>query len=146
MLYLDFTLKSISDIWKYFLRSEDGQTAKCKRLKCQKILRINGGSTKGLHTHLYAVHKIKACIQVLPENKNWSDLDVPNEKLKSIKDFLIKNSDDASMEDCFARLVAVDGITFNVISFSPDLHAGLNAMGYKNIQSLLNSARVCFKI
>lgn len=41
-------------IWKHFLKSVDGNSAKCKL--CPAILKISARSTKGLHTHLRTKH------------------------------------------------------------------------------------------
>ena len=39
-----------AEIWKHFLRSVCGKQAQCK--SCNKILKCDDGSTKGLHVHL----------------------------------------------------------------------------------------------
>ena len=45
----DFAEFKGSAVWEHYLRSQDGHTAKCRL--CKKVLKISGGSTKGLHVH-----------------------------------------------------------------------------------------------
>lgn len=51
MEYKEF--KSCSAVWKYFLKSEDAQTA-----KCNSINKTTAHSTKGLHVHVKSKHNI----------------------------------------------------------------------------------------
>ena len=51
--FLDF---EGAKIWIHYKRSRCGKLAECKI--CSKILRCDGGSTKGLHVHLKSIHKI----------------------------------------------------------------------------------------
>ena len=50
--YIEWEKESESAILKHFLREQGStpRTAKCKL--CPSILKMAGGSTKGLHTHL----------------------------------------------------------------------------------------------
>jgi len=57
----------ISSVWHYYYISSDGKTAKCK--ECNKILKCEGGSTKGLHTHLHTIHKTKILSEKSAENE-----------------------------------------------------------------------------
>ena len=45
-----------NSVWFYFLREKKGQISKCK--KCNKVIKTQGGSTSGLHTHLKTLHQI----------------------------------------------------------------------------------------
>lgn len=54
IVYKDFVSSVI--VWKYFLKADDSQTAKCKL--CRSIIKTTGRSTKGLHVHLKSKHKI----------------------------------------------------------------------------------------
>ncbi|CAG5034884.1 unnamed protein product [Parnassius apollo] len=54
IVYKDY--ESVSEVWKYFLRAENGLSAKCKL--CKKILKTKDRSPRGLHVHLISIHKI----------------------------------------------------------------------------------------
>ena len=54
IVYNDYV--SVSEVWKHFLRAENGLSAKCKL--CKKILKTKDRSPSGLHVHLKAIHKI----------------------------------------------------------------------------------------
>ena len=47
--------KCSEGIWKYYLRGDNGQQAKCKI--CDSVIKTTGGCTKGLHVH----HDSKLC-------------------------------------------------------------------------------------
>ena len=49
---MDFSIKSNSAVWKYFLRAEKGQTAMCKLPDFKTILKICDRSAKGLHIRI----------------------------------------------------------------------------------------------
>lgn len=85
--YKDFSTKTSSDIWRHFLRCENGQTAKCKLTNCHKILKIAGGSTKGLHTHLFSVHKIKVKNPSTSAQENSLEEVSPKKKAKSLTNY-----------------------------------------------------------
>nr|CAI5841531.1 unnamed protein product [Callosobruchus analis] len=57
--YVDFFSTVV--LWKYFLNSEDAQTA--KRKLCKSIIKRIGCSTKGLYVHLNTKHKIDTKLQ-----------------------------------------------------------------------------------
>ena len=63
-----------AEIWQYFLRSESGKLAQCK--VCKKVLKCDGGSTKGLHVHLKSTHQIEITLKrkndQIPENDSQS--------------------------------------------------------------------------
>lgn len=140
--YKDFSNKRTSNIWQHFLRSENEQTAQCKVIDCLKILKIGGGSTKGLHTHLLSVHNIRVTNQPGSAKANSLLEDHLKKKTKAITDYVsVLECPEKSLEVTLARLTALDGITFNVLSSSLDLRAGLHAMGFKNLPSSANTVR-----
>ena len=143
MAYKEFLSKGNSDVWQYFLRSEDGQSAKCKHKDCQKVLRTGGGSTKGLHTHLLTVHKNKVgSPSISVRTKSLEVESSTNEKNKSITDYFpITDNKKLSLGATLARLTALDGIPFYVICNSSDLRAALEAMGFKNLPQSANTMR-----
>ena len=53
----------------------------CKYTDCKKILKIGGGSTKDLYTHLLSVHKIN----LTPATISANTLDEPPTKKKKKK-------------------------------------------------------------
>ena len=59
----------LAEIWKHFLRSVCGKLAQCKA--CNKLLKCDGGSTKGLHVHLKSTHQI----DILLKHKNTETLE-----------------------------------------------------------------------
>ncbi|GFR15496.1 ATP-dependent DNA helicase [Trichonephila clavata] len=113
MAYKDYSAKSTSDVWQHFLRCENGQTAKCKLTDCQKILKIGGGSTKGLHTHLFSVRKIKIANPSTSTQDNPLELEVPpKKKAKNLTDyFLVFRCEEKSLETTLARLTARGSIS-----------------------------------
>ena len=58
--YAEFNSTNL--IRRHFLRGT-GETAVCKVSTCKKILKIAGGSTKGLHSYLLSNHKLKVTSQ-----------------------------------------------------------------------------------
>jgi len=67
---------SLSEVWKHFLRAEDGHSAKCKL--CPNILKISHCSTKGLHTHLRAIHNINL-------HEDNAERDIPSEERSALQ-------------------------------------------------------------
>lgn len=139
--YVDYEKKSNSTVWKYFLREEKGQTAMCKNGDCKKILKIGGGSTKGLYTHLFSIHKIN----LTTANNSAKTLEAdeaPTKKSKPLtKYFPMLGQEEKSLPATLARLTALDGISFNVICHSSDLRAGLTATGFKSLPTTVNTVR-----
>lgn len=84
MVYKDFVSSVI--VWKYFLKAEDSQTAKCKL--CKSIIKTTGRSTKGLHVHLKSKHKI--------DSSKKNDSLAPEEALRSDPDIATSSSASAS--------------------------------------------------
>ena len=111
----------------------------CKYTDCKKILKIGGGSTKGLHTHLLSVHKIN--LTTATTSANTPD-EPPTKKSKTLtKYFPILEQEEKSLPATLARLTALDGIPFNVIRRSCDLRAGLRATGFKSLPTTVQTVR-----
>ena len=45
-----------AEIWQHFKRSQCSKLAECQI--CKKVIKCDGGSTKGLHVHLKTIHEI----------------------------------------------------------------------------------------
>lgn len=75
--YLNYN-KGKSLVWDYFLREISGNSAKC--IKCDKILQVKGGSTKGLFGHLKGKHEIN-----LIKRNNGEDKELQVGENQSIK-------------------------------------------------------------
>ena len=53
--FMDISKESSSNsVWKYFLRGKTNQVAKC--MQCMQVLKILGGCTTPMHTHLRSKH------------------------------------------------------------------------------------------
>ena len=52
----DISEKSKSQVWGHFLLNRTDSNARC--LHCYKLLKVSGGSTKGLHRHIKSKHSI----------------------------------------------------------------------------------------
>lgn len=116
-----------TSVWHYFLSATDeSETAKCKR--CPAILRIKGGSTKGLLTHLLKIHKID--LKSMRVNKESDDTIVVVEKQTKLTDFYTAKNE-TSFEAVLARMTALDGIPFAKFITSKDLRDLLEAKGFK---------------
>ena len=49
--------------------------------------------------------------------------------------------EEKSLPATLAQLTALDGISFNIICCSSDIHAGLIATGYKGLPTTVNTVR-----
>lgn len=140
--YAEFNSTNL--IWKHFLKGAD-ETALCKVITCKKILKIAGGSTKGLHTHLLSIHKIKLTSQESSLSTTPSTskelLEPKNKKPKITSYFPTTSKKDECLPEVFARMAAKDGISFNTICNSSDIRAGLVARGFKNVPKSRNTIR-----
>ena len=58
-----------SKIWQHFKRSICGKLAECK--SCRKVLKCEGGSTKGLHVHLRSAHQIDLLNAQIMKKSIW---------------------------------------------------------------------------
>ena len=59
---------SSNPIWEYFLEHIHGGTAKCK--KCDRILRIKGGSTGSMRNHMKLKHKLQVRLSAAYNNSH----------------------------------------------------------------------------
>lgn len=122
------------------MRSEDGLTAKCKL--CPAIIKLSSQSTKGLHTHLRAKHKIVQSSSIEPEGPGVSgssglstsstadtQCDAPAKKVKICDFFAPKNK--VSMEERVARMTAKDGMSFAKFVDSRDLRELFKLEGHQ---------------
>lgn len=140
---------SVSEIWKYFLRAENGLSAKCKL--CKKILKTKDRSPRGLHVHLKSIHKIDTKNVISPpplplplpssNNQNTelvtespgSSAPVPpaSKKQKITDHFLFLPVENNSVEKKVSRMVAKDGLPFRVFCTSKDIRDLFNSSGHK---------------
>lgn len=127
---------SKSPVWPYFLKALVGNTAKCKFSSCGEILKVTGGSTHGLWTHLEKKHKIKP---PKPSSNNEpnenlataSESNVLSKKRKIDEFFVTKQVE--TLQEVFSKLAAKDGLTFNVLAKSEELKKCFKARGFINI-------------
>lgn len=63
--YVEFN--SRLPVWRHFKKAVDNSTAQCKL--CKAILKTTSGSTKGLHVHMKAIHKIDTKSSTKEEGK-----------------------------------------------------------------------------
>lgn len=156
IVYKDY--RSVSVVWKYFLRAENGLSAKCKL--CKKILKTKDRSPRGLHVHLKSIHQIDTVQgQQLPrlpgpsstvqnmevgtattstssgstESPETSAPAPPvSKKRQKITDhFVLSEPEDTSMEKRISRMVAKDGLPFRVFCSSKDIRDLFNSSGQK---------------
>lgn len=112
----------------HYKRSRCGKLAECKI--CSKILKCDGGSTKGLHVHLKSVHKIDLI------KRKFGESDLLNNTTKPKPN--TANMTDSSLSAVLARMTASDGLLFKISITSKDLRKSLTALGH----SLPKSATV----
>ncbi|XP_017494881.1 PREDICTED: uncharacterized protein LOC108383020 [Rhagoletis zephyria] len=102
-------------VWFNFLIADNGEpTAKCKT--CDKVLKTNGGSTKGLLVHLQTHNIIKEA-----ERDSQTKCKIPHY-------FSVKNED--TFMAAVARLTALDGLPFSKFITSEELRKSLKACGF----------------
>ena len=126
--------KSENPVWGCFLRSRNGDRAKCET--CESTISCKGGSTGATRNHLCQKHKIlletmKAKQQVTLENANKSSTST-----STIENCFKPTK--ASLERIVAELAAVDIISFNTVSTSKQLLQAFFARGYKLPQTVQN--------
>ncbi|XP_043210081.1 uncharacterized protein LOC122375011 [Amphibalanus amphitrite] len=146
----DFAEFKGSAVWEHYLRSQDGHTAKCRL--CKKVLKISGGSTKGLHVHLRSKHGGMSVAGPsrsgeTPQNVSGegqgesAKTTAPHLKgMKTLDCYYVSKTDD-DLDAILARMCARDGIPFTVFCTSPDLRGLLAAKGYKNLPTHHNTIR-----
>jgi hypothetical protein len=122
-------------IWCYFQKGVGGSKGNARCVKCSRVLKCTGGSTKGLHDHLRLRHDLS----VRAHETTASPTEGPAAKkactstqqtltscMMAVKDTL----------DCrYARMSAYDRISFNSLATSKDIRDGLVAMGHKPLTS-----------
>lgn len=134
--FIDISKTCLSNtVWQHFLRAKSKQLAKCKL--CWQILKIPGGSTSPMHTHLRSIHK-----KVLIKRNNGEVTPADDglvasnaclfKKSKSIGDFFNSNIDE-SFSAVVARMVVLDGLPFRVFCTSIDLRTSLQLRGFNTI-------------
>ena len=112
-----------AEIWKHFLRSVCGKLAQCKA--CNKTLKCDGGSTKGLHVHLKSAHQIDILIK-RKSTQTENDTQTKRTKIQTIDKFV----NDATLSAILARITACDGLPFSIFITSQDLRKSLTALGH----------------
>jgi hypothetical protein len=125
-----------SAVWKYFDRSKCNQFAVCQ--VCKVTLKTGGGSTKTLHGHLSAKHKI-TLLKRKNETEDDGDGSVPQLQQKAeqisintMNRYLLLAGDDRSMAATVARLTTCDGLSFRVIVKSSDMRRLMLSAGFSN--------------
>jgi hypothetical protein len=134
-----------SGVWEHFIRDSVRQVAQCTI--CKASLKIGGGSTKSLHTHLQTKHDINV-LKGKPAADSGSDDDGNGAKTANIstttdvlKPSKHKNSkpagasgsimkyifkpNDCSLAATVARMTACDGLPFRVFTTSTDMRRWL---------------------
>lgn len=115
----DVASKRKSAVWKHFTYKKSEEKAKCNL--CLSILKASGSSTNSLINHMKVKHKIE--VRSLSE----TSLSEPKPKIKKICDFFTKKNE--SVDEVLAKLVAVDGLTFNQIANSRRIIQAFRADG-----------------
>lgn len=111
--YIEYN--SSNPIWKHYLRELKGDTAICKIPECKRIIKISGGSTKGLHTHLSTMHNKQVKSSNITTSFTSASTSMETTTIShtsKITHFLTK---DDQLPKILARMSASDGISFNVI-------------------------------
>ena len=55
-----------AEIWQHFKRLQCSKLAECQI--CKKVIKYDGGSTKGLHVHLKTIHEMEYRHNVTQQN------------------------------------------------------------------------------
>ena len=107
-----------SKIWNHFKRSVCGKLADCN--PCKKVLKCEGGSTKGLHNHLKSQHQIDLLKRSNNEERNSeiSKSAISNTCAVRKLDYYMN---DASLPAVLARMTVCDGLSFYLFTTSMDL-------------------------
>ena len=119
-----------SEIWQHYLRSTCGKLAQCK--VCKKMLKCDGGSTKGLHVHLKSSHQIDLLLKRNNSETFQEDSRKKRPKITTIDQFV----NDTTLSAVLARMTAYHGLPFSVFITSIDLRKSLTALGYTLPKSL----------
>ena len=92
-----------AEVWKHFLRSLCAKFAQCK--VCKKVIKCDGGSTKGLHVHLKSNHQIDILVKRKNSETHQEDSQEKRPKIATIEHFL----NDTTLSAVLARMTAYDG-------------------------------------
>ena len=114
-------------IWNHFKRSICGKLAECN--SCKRVLKCEGGSTKGLHNHLKSQHQID-----LLKRSNNEESTISNTCEVRKLDYYMN---DASLPAVSARMTACDGLTLNIFTTSMDLRKSIAALGHSLPRSVV---------
>ena len=135
--FMDISKESSSNsVWKYFLRGKTNQVAKC--MQCKQVLKILGGCTTPMHTHLRSKHNTVLNKRKFDENTTASTSDSNDSvvsatrKTNTIIDFF-KSKKDETFPAVVARMIASDGLPFRVFCTSNDLRKFLTMRGFGDI-------------
>ncbi|CAK1540375.1 unnamed protein product [Leptosia nina] len=146
--------RTYSSMWKFFLRSSDHQTAKCKI--CSKIIKTKGSSTGNMINHMKQVHKsyienstesftkvekevempltvIKQEATVTPDDEivlDLNDVHDNNIEIQNEHSYQIDIQNAVTPMKIISRMVALDGIPLRSFTSSPDLRKLLTDSGY----------------
>ena len=110
-------------VWRYILRDKVSMNiAKCN--ECGKVLKYNGGFTKGMHTHLKLIHGIdllKRLADVNVSDASTSASPSAGKKYtQSMEKFLWRN-DENTLQATISRMVECDGLPFRIFVMSHDV-------------------------
>ena len=115
-------METFSEILPHTERSVCGKLAQCKA--CNKILKCDGGSTKGLHVHLRSTHQI----DILLKRENTETLENDSQTKRTKIYTIDKFTNDATLSAILARMTACDGLPFSIFITSQDLRKSLMAL------------------
>jgi len=120
------------------LREKSKLSAKCNLCLGNKILKTGGCSTKSLHDHLNALHKINLRKQtgeeMRQENLSLKLNDQQEQQLakkNKIEEYF--NKEERSLPTILARMTARDGLPFRIFCSSPDLCEALRSRGFSDL-------------
>ncbi len=134
------------------MRDDSGDSAQC--ISCKKIIKCNGGSTKGLHTH-QKTHGVEILKKVAPSisSSPSTQSSVSDQSQIHTHHFSADNSvkkrkitdyfpnDNNSLPAILSRMTALDGLPFSVFVTSPDLRRCFQALGH-DLPKSSNTVRV----
>lgn len=147
-------------VWKFFLRSDDKVSAQCTL--CPKVIKVTGGCTKGLHSHMEHCHskalkdwldeqeRAKCHNAQKPGSGTCGDGQPPKKVQKTMTQFF-SPQDDETVGAVISRMVAKDGLPLSVFVTSKDLRKLLVGKGFSvptsksTIKAMINSYAIKIK-
>ena len=138
----EFIATDRGGIWQHYLREKKGNKAKCK--ECSVIVKCEGGSTSGLHTHQRTKHNnnlLKRSMEMATNAKCDEKANAHTVKLAGkgpgpaggpMMKYVL-DTKERSMAATISWMTARDGLSFHVFSSSPDLRKALLAMGFSDL-------------